>query len=56
MADVVTRTFDAPDEVVGFPLISTRIIELGDLTVGRRGMHELEGLAGEWRLAAFVGE
>lgn len=36
MADVVVRSFDAPDEVVDFPLISTRIIELGDVTVGRQ--------------------
>ncbi|MGH2840222.1 MAG: cupin domain-containing protein [Solirubrobacteraceae bacterium] len=34
MADVVSKNFEKPDDVVEFPRIRSRIVELGDLTVG----------------------
>ena len=34
MANVVSKSFSAPDNVVEFPSIRSRIVELGDLTVG----------------------
>ena len=35
MADVLSKSFDEPDDVVEFPKIRSHIVELGDLTVGR---------------------
>ena len=34
MADALSKSFGKPDNVVEFPRIKTRIVELGDLTVG----------------------
>jgi hypothetical protein len=34
MADALSKSFERPDDVVEFPLIRSRIVELGDLTVG----------------------
>ena len=34
MADFLAKSFEAPDDVVEFPRIRSRIVELGDLTVG----------------------
>ncbi len=48
MADVVSKSFDTPDDVVEFPSIRSRIVELGDLTVG-----ELVSQPG-WRWSAHV--
>lgn len=35
MADVISKSFANPDDVVEFPKIVSHIVELGDLTVGR---------------------
>lgn len=35
MADAIHKSFDSPDEFVDFPKITSQIVELGDLTVGR---------------------
>jgi hypothetical protein len=34
VADVASKSFEKPDNVVEFPKIRSRIVELGDLTVG----------------------
>jgi class 3 adenylate cyclase len=63
MADVVSKNFDAPDDVVEFPKVRTRIVELGDLTVGelvsepgwRWSEHVRPIVGGEWCQARHVG-
>jgi class 3 adenylate cyclase len=63
VADVFTRSFDKPDEVVDFPLITTQIVELGDLTVGRQvsqpgwrwSEHVRPTVGGEWCKARHIG-
>ena len=55
MAEVTRGNLEAPDEVISFPKITAKLVELGDLTVGDRGTHELKDLEGEWKLAPFVG-
>lgn len=63
MADVVAKNFGAPDNVVDFPKIRSRIVELGDLTVGelvsepgwRWSEHVRPTVGGEWCQARHVG-
>lgn len=63
MADVVSKSFERPDEVVEFPLMRARIVELGDLTVGelvsepgwRWSEHMRPTVGGDWCEARHVG-
>jgi len=63
MADALSKSFEKPDDVVEFPLIRTRIVELGDLTVGelvsqpgwRWSAHVRPTVGGEWCQARHVG-
>jgi class 3 adenylate cyclase len=63
MADVISKSFERPDEVVEFPKVRTRIVELGDLTVGelvnepgwRWSEHVRPTVGGEWCQARHVG-
>jgi class 3 adenylate cyclase len=63
MADVVSKSFGSPDDVVEFPNIRTRIVELGDLTVGelvsepgwRWSEHVRPTVGGDWCQARHVG-
>jgi class 3 adenylate cyclase len=63
MADVVSKNFATPDDVVEFPRVRTRIVELGDLTVGelvnepgwRWSEHVRPTVGGEWCQARHVG-
>jgi class 3 adenylate cyclase len=63
MADAVSKSFDRPDDVVRFPNITTSIVELGDLTVGRlvsdpgwRWSKDVQPtVGGEWCKARHVG-
>jgi len=63
MADALSKNFEKPDDVVEFPLIRTRIVELGDLTVGelvsqpgwRWSAHVRPTVGGEWCQARHVG-
>lgn len=63
MAEVLSKSFEAPDSVVEFPLIRSRIVELGDLTVGelvsepgwRWSEHVRPTVGGDWCQARHVG-
>lgn len=63
MPEVITKSFESPDDVVEFPLIRSRIVELGDLTVGelvsqpgwRWSEHVRPRVGGEWCQARHVG-
>jgi class 3 adenylate cyclase len=63
VADALSKSFDAPDDVVRFPNITTSIVELGDLTVGRlvsepgwRWSKDVRPtVGGEWCQARHVG-
>lgn len=63
MAQVIAKSFAKPDDVVEFPSIRTRIVELGDLTVGelvsepgwRWSQHVRPTVGGEWCQARHVG-
>ena len=63
MAEVFSKSFEHPDDVVEFPKIRTRIVELGDLTVGelvsepgwRWSEHVRPTVGGEWCQARHVG-
>ena len=63
MAEVVSKSFETPDDVVEFPNIRTRIVELGDLTVGelisepgwRWSEHVRPTVGGQWCQARHVG-
>jgi hypothetical protein len=63
VADVVSKSFEKPDDVVDFPSIRSRIVELGDLTVGelvsepgwRWSEHVRPVVGGEWCQARHVG-
>jgi len=63
MADFLSKSFEKPDDVVEFARIRSRIVELGDLTVGeldsQPGWRRLEAmrrtLGGEWCQARHVG-
>ena len=63
MAEAVSKSFEKPDDVVEFPLIRSRIVELGDLTVGelvsepgwRWSVHVRPTVGGEWCQARHVG-
>lgn len=63
MAEALSKNFRKPDDIVEFPLIKTRIVELGDLTVGeltsqpgwRWSTHVRPTVGGEWCQARHVG-
>src|SRR3990172_8469240 len=63
MADAFSKSLEGHDDVVEFPLITTRIVELGDLTVGelrsepgwRWSTHVRPTVGGEWCQARHVG-
>jgi class 3 adenylate cyclase len=63
MADSLTKSFERPDDVVEFPKIRSRIVELGDVTVGelvsepgwRWSEHVKPTVGGEWCQARHVG-
>jgi len=63
MGDALSKSFERPDDVVEFPLITTRIVELGDLTVGelrsepgwRWSTHVRPTVGGDWCQARHVG-
>ena len=63
MADVHSKSFEQPDSVVEFPFMRSRIVELGDLTVGelvsqpgwRWSEHMRPTIGGEWCQARHVG-
>ncbi len=63
MADVVSKSFDRPDDIVEFPKIRSEVVELGDLTVGRFtsepgwrwSEHVRPTVGGEWCQARHVG-
>jgi len=63
MPAVISKSFESPDDVVEFPLIRTRIVELGDLTVGelvsepgwRWSAHVRPTVGGDWCQARHVG-
>jgi len=63
VAEALSKNFERPDDVVEFPLIRTRIVELGDLTVGelvsepgwRWSVHVRPTVGGEWCQARHVG-
>ena len=63
MADAVSKSLERPDDVVEFPKIRSRIVELGDLTVGelvsepgwRWSEHVRPTVGGEWCQARHVG-
>ena len=63
MAEALSKTFDDPDEIVEFPNITSQIVELGDLTVGRLesqpgwrwSEHVRPRVGGEWCQARHVG-
>ena len=63
MPEVISKSFESPDDVVEFPLIRTRIVELGDLTVGelvsepgwRWSAHVRPTVGGDWCQARHVG-
>ena len=63
MADVPRGNLDVPDEVIEFPLIEARLVDLGDLTVGmmvsepgwRWSVHNRPKVGGEWCQARHVG-
>ena len=63
MADFLSKSFEQPDDVVEFPRIRSRIVELGDLTVGElvsqpgwRWSEDMRPtIGGEWCQARHVG-
>ena len=63
MAEALYKSFERPDELVEFPNIRSRIIELGDLTVGelvsqpgwRWSVDMRPTIGGEWCQARHVG-
>jgi len=63
VAEVISKSFGKPDDVVEFPRIRSRIVELGDLTVGelvsepgwRWSEHVRPTVGGEWCQARHVG-
>jgi hypothetical protein len=63
VANVVSKSFAKPDDVVEFPNVRSRIVELGDLTVGelvsepgwRWSEHVRPTVGGEWCQARHVG-
>jgi class 3 adenylate cyclase len=63
MADALSKSFERPDEVVEFPNVRTRIVDLGDLTVGelvsqpgwRWSKDVRPTVGGEWCQARHVG-
>jgi class 3 adenylate cyclase len=63
MAESISKSFERPDDVVEFPKIRSRIVELGDVTVGelssepgwRWSEHVRPTVGGEWCQARHVG-
>ena len=56
MPEAVSKSFDAPEDVIEFPKLVARTVELGDLTVGhivsepgwRWSIHVRPKVGGEW--------
>lgn len=63
MAEAISKSFERPDDVVEFPLIRLRMVELGDLTVGelvsepgwRWSEHVRPAVGGVWCQSRHVG-
>jgi class 3 adenylate cyclase len=63
MAEALSKSFESPDDVVEFPLIRLRMVELGDLTVGelvsepgwRWSEHVRPTVGGAWCQSRHVG-
>jgi class 3 adenylate cyclase len=63
MADALLKSLEVPDDVIEFPGMDARIVELGDLTVGRLvsqpgwrwSTHVRPTVGGEWCQARHVG-
>ncbi len=63
MADYLVKSLDRPDDVIEFPRISARVVELGDLTVAqlvtepgwRWSEHMKPTIGGEWCQARHLG-
>jgi len=63
MAEVIRRNLDEPDEVITFPNIEARLVNLGDLTVGlfvaepgwRWSVDNRPKVGGDWCQARHVG-
>jgi len=63
MPEAVSKSFDAPENVIEFPKLVARTVELGDLTVGhivtepgwRWSIHVRPKVGGEWCQARHVG-
>jgi class 3 adenylate cyclase len=63
MAEAISKSFESPDNVIEFPRIRSRIVELGDLTVGElvsepgwRWSEDVRPtVGGEWCQARHVG-
>ena len=63
MADVLWKSIESPDEVIEFPKVRTRLVDIGDLTVGelvsepgwRWSEHVRPVVGGEWCQARHVG-
>lgn len=63
MADAQFKSFDRPDETIEFPNVVSRLVELGDITVGqivtqpgwRWSTHMRPTVGGEWCQARHVG-
>jgi class 3 adenylate cyclase len=63
MADALLKSLEIPDDVIEFPGMDARIVELGDLTVGRLvsqpgwrwSTHVRPTVGGEWCQARHVG-
>ena len=63
MADVTRGNLDRPDEVIEFPNIEAKLVELGELTIGmlvsqpgwRWSLHNKPNVGGEWCQARHIG-
>lgn len=63
MADVPRGNLDSPDEVIEFPKITAKLVELGDLTIAmlvsepgwRWSVHNRPKVGGEWCQARHIG-
>ena len=63
MADIIRGNFDTPDEIIEFPKVVSKLVELGDLTVAlittepgwRWSEHIRPKVGGEWCQARHIG-
>ena len=63
MADVVSKSLERPDDLIEFPNMRARVVELGDLTVGElvsqpgwRWSKDMKPtVGGEWCQARHIG-